>query len=184
MRKSFLLLVILGISLSGFSQTKKFRSSDQKMLVKEGDIIEVNTDSAYIISSSRALLLNEKLDELSDARKLNVELKSVNVELLNKVKEVEKLVSKILKKMESDSTVIEEGFDEILKELDQSLDVMKENNRELATNNNDLKQQIAAMDDTISKLKKEIRGIWWNGLTDKIVAGVLGIGIGFLLGSL
>ncbi len=184
MLRLLLFLSFFGLIFFGFSQNVKFRSSDQKLLVSKGDLVEISADSAYIISSSRALLLNEKLEELSTARKLNAELKFVNGELLDKVKEVEKLVSKILKKMDSDSDVVEEGFDDILLELDMSLNVMKENNRELATNNSNLKQQIAAMDDTISKLKKEIRGIWWNGLVDKIVVGALGVGVGFLLGAL
>jgi len=152
------------------------------MLVVKGDVVEVNADSAYIISSSRALILNEKLDELAGARKLNGELKSVNDELLTKVKEVEKLVSKILSRMESDKVDIGNGFDEILSELDKSLDVMKENNKDLAANNINLKQQISSMDNTISKLKKEIRGIWWNGVADKIVVGILGVGVGLLIG--
>lgn len=182
MRKATLLLLMLGTTFLGISQSKKFRSSDQKMLVVKGDVVEVNADSAYIVSSSRALILNEKLDELTGARKLNGELKSVNDELLTKIKEVEKLVSKILSRMESDKVDIGNGFDEILEELDKSLDVMKENNKDLAVNNSNLKQQISAMDDTIGKLKKEIRGIWWNGVADKIVVGILGLGIGLLIG--
>ncbi|MEP5612436.1 MAG: hypothetical protein ABJP45_09320 [Cyclobacteriaceae bacterium] len=182
MQKNIVLLLMLCTTFLGVSQSKKFRSSDQKMLVVKGDIIEVNADSAYIISSSRALILNEKLDELTSARKLNGELKSVNDQLLTKVKEVEKLVSKILSRMESDKTDIGEGFDDILAELDKSLDVMKENNKDLAANNSNLKLQITAMDDTINKLKKEIRGIWWNGVADKIVVGILGLGIGLLIG--
>ena len=182
MRNYAFLLLLCGVAFSSFSQNRKFKSSDQKMLVVNGDIVEVTADSAYIISSSRALILNEKLDELTKARELNSELKKVNTELLTKVKEVEKLVSKILSRMESDKVDIGNGFDEILGELDKSLDVMKENNKDLATNNADLKHQISSMDDTINKLRKEIRGIWWNGVADKIVVGVLGLGIGLLIG--
>lgn len=183
MSKKLLLIFSLLVSIfQAESQTKKFRPSDQKMLVKAGDKVEINADSAYIISASRALLLNEKLDELVGAQELNSELKSVNKELLSKIKEVDKLVSKILSRMESDNLEVNADFDQLLIELDANLDSMKENNKELASNNNQLKQQIAAMDATISKLKKEIRGIWWNGLADKIVVGIVGIGIGFIIG--
>ncbi len=184
MKTHYLSILFLLISLVAVSQEIKFRKSDQKLLLKKGDVVQIQADTAYIISQDRARLLNEKLDELESARKLNAELKTINEKLLTKVKEVEKLVSKLLKRMESSSTEVDVDLEQILKDLDTNLAALKLNNNELTKNNQDLKRQIGEMDHTIDRLKKEIRGIWWNGFTDKIVVGALGLGLGYLIGVL
>lgn len=184
MRNTLLILLLLCSSLFSVGQEIKFRNSDQKLLLKKGDLVRIQADTAYIISRSRALLLNEKLGELKSTRELNADLQTLNKDLLSKVKEVEKLVSKLLKRMEANSAEADVDLEQILTDLDKNLISLKQNNTELAKNNQDLKKQIGEMDHTIAKLKQEIRGIWWNGLTDKIVVGALGIGVGFLIGAL
>lgn len=165
-------------------QEIKFRNSDQKLILKKGDLVRIQADTAYLISRERASLLNEKLDELENARKLNADLKTINQDLLAKVKEVEKLVTKLLKRMEDSSAAVDVDLDQILNDLDKNLTALKQNNSDLAKNNQELKKQIGEMDQTINKLKQEIRGIWWNGFTDKIVVGALGLGLGYLIGVL
>jgi hypothetical protein len=183
MMKNTILFLLLIVCLDSFGQEIKFRNSDQKLVLKKGDLVRIQADTAYLISNSRARLLNEKLDELANARVLNTDLQTINQDLLGKVKEVEKLVEKLLKRMEADADEADIDLEQILIDLDKNLESMKQNNSELARNNQDLKKQIEEMDDTISKLKQEIRGIWWNGMTDKIVVGALGVGLGLLIGS-
>ena len=184
MKTHYLFFFFFTVSTVLLSQEIKFRNTDQKLILKRGDLVRVQTDTAYIISRERALLLNEKLDELEDARKLNVELKTINQDLLDKVKEVEKLVAKLLKRMEDSSTEVNVDLEQIINDLDKNLMSLKQNNTELAKNNQDLQKQIGEMDQTINRLKQEIRGIWWNGFTDKIVVGALGLGLGYLIGVL
>lgn len=184
MKANRLFLILMVLSTIAVGQEKTFRNSDQKMILKRGDLVKIQADTAYLISQSRALLLNEKLDELQNARKLNSELKTINEDLLNKVKEVERLVDKLLKRMESSTAETDVDLEKILNELDTNLASLKQNNSELAKNNQDLKRQIGEMDHTIKLLKHEIRGIWWNGIMDKIVVGSVGLGLGYLIGVL
>lgn len=184
MRTHYLSIILLLISPLLFSQEIKFRNSDQKLVLKQGDLVRIHADTAYVISRARAKLLNEKLDELANAQKLNANLQTINQDLLDKVKEVEKLVAKLLKRMEASTSEVDVDLEGILNDLDKNLASLKQNNSELARNNQDLKKQIGEMDQTIDKLKKEIRGIWWNGFTDKIVVGALGLGLGYLIGVL
>lgn len=184
MRTHYLFLLLLFVSSVLAGQEIKFRSSDQKLILKKGDLVRVQADTAYMISQSRALLLNEKLDELGNARRLNADLQTINQDLLSKVKEVEKLVAKLLKRMEASSSEVDVDLEQILNDLDKNLVSLKQNNSNLAKNNHDLKKQIGEMDNTINRLKQEIRGIWWNGFTDKIVVGAIGIGLGYLIGVL
>lgn len=176
-------LLALSFTTNSLSQSIKFRDSDQKIEVYRGATIEIKTDTAFIISKSRAALLNEKLDELKQARITNKKLQSINQELLDKVKEVEKLVSKLLFRMQKTDKSVEMDLSEIIGQLDASLIVMRENNQELAHHNSDLKDQINTLQVTIKTLKKEIRGIWWNGVVDKIAVGAAALVLGFFLGS-
>ncbi|MEO9869089.1 hypothetical protein [Ekhidna sp.] len=184
MKTKLISLTLFLCSMTCFGQELKFRKSDQKLIVTKGNVVRIEADSAYIISSSRALLLNEKLDELKETRLTNANLQTVNEDLLSKVKEVEKLVTKLLKRMESNAAEMDVDLEQILTDLDKNLVSMKQNNLELDKNNQNLKRQITEMDHTIDRLKKEIRGIWWGGITDKIVVGVLGIGVGLLIAAI
>lgn len=182
--KNYAIVLLLLISSNRIlGQEIKFRNSDQKLVLKKGDVVSIQADTAYLISRSRAILLNDKLNELENARELNANLQTINEELLSKVKDVEKLVSRLLERMESNADDANVDLEQILIDLDRNLVSLKQNNSELARNNHDLKKQIGEMDNTIKRLKQEIRGIWWNGITDKIVVGVLAFGVGFLLGS-
>ncbi|MTI22981.1 hypothetical protein E1176_18265 [Fulvivirga sp. RKSG066] len=165
------------------AQQVVFEEKDHIKEVQRGTTVEIKADTAFVISKTRAMLLNAKLDELKEMRESNLELQNVNKQLLNKVKEVEKLVARLLTKMEATNEDINLDLNQIIAQLDQSLLKLKENNQELASHNNDLKSQINSMEHTIKLLRKEIRGIWWNGVTDKLVVGLAALTLGFVLGS-
>lgn len=175
--------IIFFASSALFAQEVRFGSGDQRIKVFKGQTVRIASDSAYVISSDRARLLNERLKELEQAQATNNQLADVNDELLSHIKEIESLVSELLRKMQGDTGEVTLDFETILAELDKSLNTMKENNRVLEDNNKELGRQLTEMKHTIKVLKKEIRGIWWNGITDKIVIGVTGIGLGLLIGS-
>ncbi|HCX20317.1 MAG: hypothetical protein CMB80_20610 [Flammeovirgaceae bacterium] len=177
----FIVFFLISTSLISSGQEKVFRSSDSKIKVSKGDLIRIDTESAYVISQGQADALNQKLDELVKAGAINEDLKQVNLELLNKVKEVEKLVGKLLKEMKHDGEATEMDLQSIILQLDNGLATLKDNNQRLEDNNQQLQAKIDAMEDIIKKLRKEIRGIWWNGLTDKIVVGAGGLAVGILI---
>lgn len=180
MRITLLFIILLFISELS-AQEVHFRQRDQKIMVIKGDLVQIDADTAYVISVTRADQLNEKLYELIHSRKINEELHMINKELLDKVKEVERLVSKLLNRMEEDQAGVSLDLEGIIQQLDASLVTLRSNNEQLAANNKELQGQIKDMDTTIRKLKKEIRGIWWNGVADKVVTGVVGVGLGILL---
>ena len=182
MRKVLIILTALGWQFA-ISQVH-FRNSDQKIMVTKGTTVSVDTDTAYVISKSRAQLLNERLDELETIRSVNESLRTNNRELTERIKRIEELISKLIGKMEADQAGTALDMNALIGELDSHLGKLKENNDQLATNNSNLEHQIALMDQTIRKLKKDIRGIWWNGITDKLIVGVSCLTVGFLLASL
>lgn len=166
------------------AQNVHFRNTDQKVQVVKDDLVRIDADTAYLISKSRASMLNEKLEELTYMRRTHEELQTLNQAQLDKLKEVEGLVTKLLEQTEGGTSDITQNLDLFVNELDGHMKTLKENNTQLGENNKTLEHQIAAMDQTISKLKKNIRGIWWNGVADKLVIGVAGLGVGLVIGSL
>lgn len=178
-----IVLTVLCLGFSAFSQSVTFRQTDQKVKVYKGAQVEIVADTAYIISNDRALLLNEKLTELESTRKLNRDIFEEHKQLKSKVLEIEKLVGNLLQKLQKENRDIEFDLADILNQLDASLITLRQNNNELAQHNRDLKTQINTLQSTIKVLKKEIRGIWWNGVLDKVVVGVASLTIGFILGS-
>jgi len=92
-------------------------------------------------------------------------------------------VGVLIEKMESQTDENNAELEAIVQSLNETIATLKENNEDLATNNATLEQQIDKMKKTIKLLRKELRGIWWNGVMDKIITGTIGIGIGYLLGS-
>lgn len=178
---SFALLAIVAF---GQAQDVRFRDSDQKVLVTKGQTVKVEADTAYLISKSRANALNEKLNELATLRANYTSLQGSNHELIDKLKTVQALVSKLMQEMEDDKKTVDADLAGIVRELESSVSALKENNLRLESNNHQLEGQIDVLNSTIKKLKKEIRGIWWNGLADKLVVGLAGVGIGMLLVAL
>lgn len=176
-----ILILMCSVPFMIQAQSKTFHGTDAKLKVAKGDVVTIEAETAYIISQEQAGALNQKLDELVAAGEINQQLKLVNAELLTKVKEVEELVGKLLKQMKKDSQATEMDLQEVLVQLDNGLATLRENNQQLEDNNSQLQSKIDAMDGIIKKLKKEIRGIWWNGIVDKIVVGAGGLAVGVLI---
>ncbi|XOV94422.1 MAG: hypothetical protein ACFHWX_06895 [Bacteroidota bacterium] len=175
----FLMLVI-----SAQAQLRTFQSRDSRLKVYYGDTVSILADSAYIVSAAQALLLNEKLLELKDAQRTNNDLYTIHTELLNRVGEIEQQVSRLLSRLQSEHRVMEENLVLLLSELDQSIAILQQANTELTLNNTQLQDQLALMDQTVKHLRKENRRLGWHQLRDKAVIAILGLSLGYFLGSM
>lgn len=181
MRKWCLVLVLILTQLAVSGQELHFRVVDKKIKVVKGDIVQIDADTAYVISITVADQLNAKLNELKEARITNEKLVNVNSELVETIKKVEDLTEKLLMRMENGHQEVVADFDALIGQLDSGLTDLKKNNEVLEANNAALQGQIKEMQTTIRLLKKEIRGIWWNGIADKVVTGAAGVAIGILI---
>ncbi|WP_109833033.1 hypothetical protein [Reichenbachiella versicolor] len=175
---------LLFLNQNGYSQKVIFGKHQDLVNLKKGDIVEIKADTAYVISRRRAKVLNEKIDELEEVKVLYNGLagqyNGLNVEL----EKVQSSLSEVVSKMESDSLQLSDHFVEIIGDLDQSIENLKSNNKSLKTNNSKMRDEISKLHKVIKAMKKETRRIWWDGLTDKIVAFAGGAGIGLLIGVL
>lgn len=162
----------------------KFSSGSDAIKVRKDALIEITADSAYVISGSRASIINQKIVELDSIRAIFNRMATNHNSLLSEVGEVQSLLSLVYEKMQQDSSVMSAQFDQVISDLDQSLINLKANNEQLKTSNKNLQEETTKLKTIVKDLKKETRRIWWDGLTDKIVAFAGGVGIGILVMAL
>ena len=80
--------------------------------------------------------------------------------------------------------MISQNLSSIINDLDETLADLKTNNQTLKKSNSDLLSKIDQLERIVKDLKKETKWMWWNGLADKVVALVAGVGLGLLVGGL
>ena len=177
-------LLIIVINLGCFqvsAQQKQFLNSDSKILVVAGDVVTIKTDSAFVISKTTAQFLNQKLDELAEIQVLYNDIVDNRNELLDQLSNVQSQVSKLSNRLKNEQGKINGDLSTVLSGLDLALDDLKENNQALKANNTQLQAKIVQLENIVKDLRKEIRHIWWNGLTDKLVAFGVGVAAGALI---
>ena len=179
MKKLYLLLLVL-LSSMAYGQSVKFRPNEDNKKVFKGQTVEIVADSAYVISGELATRLNEQQSELND---LKERFANVNSSLTAKITELQGLVNDLMERMESQAEDNDVDLEAIVASLNETIADLQQNNQNLADNNATLEAQITKMKKTIKLLRKELRGIWWNGIMDKIITGTIGIAIGYLLGA-
>ena len=177
----FILLAIVYQSAS--AQNLKFSNKDDFRKTLKGDVIEINADTAYVVSKSRAKFLNQKLDELKEIQQLYNDMAGNHKDLLNELTRIQKLVDKLSTRLEEDSSMITQNLSSIINDLDETLADLKNNNQTLKRSNSELLSKVDQLEKIVKDLKKETKWMWWNGLADKLVALAAGIGIGILVGS-
>lgn len=173
----------LGCALSLNAQNINFHKNDDFIKVVEGNIVEIKADTAFVVSKSRAEFLNNKLDELQKVQEMYTGLLDNRNELNQELKTIQKLMTKLAANLEKDSAGLSGNLTVIVADLDKTLVDLKDNNQTLSDNNASLLAKTDELKRIVKDLKKETRGLWWNGLTDKLVAFAGGVGIGILLAA-
>ncbi len=173
-------VILLCASLTQAQQVK-FTNGDDAVKLKKGALVEITADSAYVISGQRASVINQKIVELDSIRAIYNRMAGNHNSLLSEVNEVQNLLNQVYEKMQQDSSMMSAQFDQIISDLGQSMENLKANNAQLKDSNKNLQEETAKLKSIVKDLKKETRRIWWDGLTDKIVAFAGGVGIGILV---
>ena len=178
-----LLITIVMISLPSllWAQEKNFLSTDDKRMVVQGDVINIKADTAFVINKSIAAFLNQKLDELAEIQILYNDIVDNRNQLVVELKTLEAQLVRLERQLERDEQIIDEELTTIISEMDIALADLKQNNQVLKGNNDELQTKVHQLERIVKELRKEIRNIWWNGLTDKLVAFGVGVAAGALI---
>ena len=184
MKALYILMFMLCTLQLRAGQVLEFDRDDHRLKVYHGQIVKIKADSAYVISTERATLLNQKLQELQAAHAANQQLLHVHRELHDKVRAIERLTTQLLHKIQQDKRIIDINMKQIIDALDHSIAVLKSTNAQLQSNNEALNRQLQEMEQTVKHLKKQIRRIWWKSTADKIVVALAAFGAGFVIGGL
>lgn len=158
-----------------FTQVLKFNKSTDIIKAKMGDTILVLTDSAYVLSGKRADYLNDKLAELDTIKGMYSDQSEDRRELIDKIEELDHLILNLRDDFIKDTLIISNNLKSIISDLDAISMDLRKNNEELKTNNIELQKRVIRLEQLIGELKKQMRGIWWNGIADKILAFGAGI---------
>jgi septal ring factor EnvC (AmiA/AmiB activator) len=172
-----------GAIIMGLINAQNVRFNDNSGVVKvyRGNTINIEVDTAYVIGKIKAEFINQKIDELNEIKAIYNNMVDNHNKLLSDLNTVQELLEKLQDKAINDSLVMSQNFKRLLNELDTSLTELKTNNNHLKKNNSELNDQIANLERIVKQLRKETRGLWWDGVTDKIVAFIGGVGAGMLL---
>jgi regulator of replication initiation timing len=182
---SFLIIITIAFySNSIQGQDFSFRSSDDFVKVYKNQIIKIDADTAYIVSSSRAMFINERLAQLDTLRKVYNSLVDNRNSLLVELNKTQETLATIATLLEGNGGVISEDLEAIISSLDVTLKKLKTNNRILKSNNASLEKEVDDLHKLVKELKKETRGLWIDGLYDKLIVFAGGIGVGVLLALL
>ncbi|UII25368.1 hypothetical protein LVD15_18970 [Fulvivirga maritima] len=163
------------------AQKLTFKQSDDYIKVKKHDAIIIEADSAFIVSSSRASYINDRLDQLDEIQELYQQLTLNRNRLLGEVKQTRKVLTKVIRNIERDSTTLSNDLIKTITELDTVLTTLRENNQELKDNNQQLARKVTDLEALVDELKKETKKLWWGAMEDKIISFAAGFGVGALI---
>lgn len=167
----------MGLTL--FAQNEaKFNGEEEYLKVYKNQVIVIEADSAYIINTRTAEFLNRKLNELDTIRTLFRDISLEKESLFNQIDKLEKTIIKVKNRFSEDSVYIRSELETVIKDLETLSKELEDNNNSLNINNIKLKNNIKELEALNREMKKELRHIWWSGMTDKIVVFIGGIVIG------
>lgn len=174
-------LLIMSFSKLALSQIKTFSESDDYLKLQHSDTVIIQSDSAYVLGYLRAEYLNRQLDRLDTIKELYSNVESFKTELNLQISELEKALNQLKNKSKSDSIEIRNSLQEVIIKLESISADLQDNNQRLKNNNIQLQERIEKLNSLIKSLNKELRWMWWNGMTDKILAFSGGILVGSLI---
>lgn len=180
-----LLVIILVFSnLTVIAQEIRFNKNADLIKVKKGDVVRIQADTAFVISLRRAKALNERIKELDHVKSLYNNLADGHNEMIAHIDSVQQTLALLLGHMKSGEQEVQQGFKELVDQLNGSIKNLKSSNKKLKVNNEAMKGQIDKLEKEMKQLKKQTRKIWWNGLTDKLVAFAGGVCVGGIIAIL
>ena len=181
---TYVLLLSLVFIAPGVLGQVTFHTSDDFIKANKGATVRIAADTAYVVSTSRIRYINNQLDNLDSIQLLYNDLVDNRNTLLDELKKTNKVLKRIGELIEADSTVLSNDMAFILRDLSATLNDLKRNNGELKKNNETLEHKSQQLERLVKELRKETKGIWWNGLLDKVVVFAGGVGVGLLVAAL
>lgn len=181
MNKIFLILSLLLCSQAVIAQ-KVFTEEDDVVKLYKGETIRIETDSAFVIDHKRAIYLNARLEDLNQLKQDYDDVSALHSELIREIDQIESTINKMISRSMRDASILDKELADLFKELDLLIDDLDRNNSELEKNNSALSEKVKKMDEININLKRINRGIWWNGVSDKLFSLGIGLAIGVTVG--
>jgi hypothetical protein len=172
----FFLLVNIGIMYT--NAQIKFTDRDTYIKVIKNQVVEIKADTAFVMNKGLVEYFNTKALELTKVQIMHNNQIETNKTLKKELDRTLKLIDELITKIEDDSALINQVLNTTINDLKNTINTLDSLNNAIAKTNSDLKTQNDVLTKLNKKLKKATRGIWWDGVTDKIVAGSIGLVVG------
>lgn len=173
-------IVLMAVSMACGAQVREFGEADEGLTAFRGDTIIIRADTASVVSARVTGQLNANLDEYRALRIRYREVIDSNTLMIGYLRSVQQSIQRVINNQESGQLQLDElrevaeGLVEITGDLDQ-------NNAMMGAVNEDLELRIQELEAENDKLKAQIRHLWFDGVTDKLITGGLGVAIGVVL---
>lgn len=183
MKAVIIILILSAWSAMVQAQMRIFRAQDNRIKVYGGDTVAIEADSAYVIGQAQAFLINERLVALQQAQQRNVELSNAHAEVMNRISEIEEQLKRLISRLLLDNELVISHLVLLMADLDKSIAIIEQSNQDLQENNNNLKNQLAHLDQTVKRLRKENRHMHWKQTKEKITIGIISLALGVVAGA-
>jgi len=180
MRNLFLLILCL-LALAGRGQeTINFKSRSKAIVVTNGDLVSIKADTAYVLSYSSGQVVKQRRLELLRMRSINDSLESILISNTAKLRAPKSLIDSLQKQAVADSISIARSFNHYIDKLTQINNRLEDENSSLQEIQTKQEQLLIEQENEINELQKKAKGVWWNGVKDKVAA----FGGGVLVGAI
>jgi DNA repair ATPase RecN len=178
MRKlSFPFFLFMLSTMNIYSQVD-FKASEQYKVVYQDDTVTIHADTAFIVSKTLAGYFNRNVLDLQDLKQKYNNLIRDNQKLGKELEKALKLVDNLLKENTAGNEDVVSNLNAKIGELNAIILSLETVNKQLTGTNKNFEAEIKNLKKLNHDLKRLTRGIWWNGITDKLVAFGGGLVIG------
>lgn len=177
------ILIVIGLTAWGITadaQVREFGQADEGLTAFKGDTILIQADTAAVVSSRVTRQLSSNLDEYRALRAKHEDLIETNHLMISYLRSVQQNMAQVIRNHEEGQLQLDElrevseGLIDITGDIDQ-------NNELMTAINEDFEQRIEALEAENKDLNNQIRHLWFDGVTDKLITGGLGMILGVML---
>lgn len=104
--------------------------------------------------------------------------------MTTKLERIQSTFAELIIELNSDRFSVDDDFDEILREVDSTMSHLESANQQFKKDHERLTKTVITLEKNVKQLRKKVKGIWWDGVKDKLVAFGVGFGAGLLIGIL
>jgi len=183
MKRIFFFLGLLTVfSTTIYSQeTISFKGNSKAIVAIQGQMVSIEVDTAYVLSYTSGKVIKERRLELIRMRSINDSLETILVSNVGQLENLSVFIDSLKSQALVDSVSIASSFKMSIDKLNQLNNSLQLENSKLQEIQKQQETLISGQETEINALKKKTKGIWWNGVKDKLAVFAGGVLVGAVI---